>query len=642
MPRRAILAVFLVPAVLCAAWTVIAGKDVNWDLLNYHYYLPYELVGGRLGLDFFAASGQSYLNPLGYLPFYFMVSSGWHALAASAVLAIAHSAALALTYLIARRVFADLPAPARALFSLLGAAMAAATSVWWSMVGASFLDPLLVPLVLAAVLELIEPGAQPVRRAALAGALLGAACALKYSNAVYAIAAFPLVLVVPGIGAAGRLRAVLCYAGSGLAAVALLAGPWHAMLWREFGNPVFPMLNAWFQSPHALPTNLVGGRFAPGELADAAAFPFRMALLDRSLYSETFAPDFRFAALAIAAIALAATSLLRRSPGARRLHGTDWRLVAFFGIAGVLWLVTSANARYGLAVLLLAGVLLARLAERLLSQATARVALALLLAAQLAASVVAAHPRWYLAEPWSRHWLPYAPPERAQREPALYLSIEILPMAVVAPFLHPDSAFVNFRGQHSLPSDSPRLVALLERYRGRVRVLGRGLELDAGRPPRQEVAVYDATLRRIGLRVDPDDCFSIPWRRDDEDALSRAANRVALGRTAMEPLSVASCALRPQPRDPADAQAEARASALFDRIEKACPGVFRGQTAVTEPLGGGWSRNYSAMDLRLETQAGRVVANRYYRGRNILDLGALGDWERGTPPLPAQCAGGGG
>src|SRR4029078_11170790 len=107
--------------------------------------------------------------------------------------------------------------------------------------------------------------------------------------------------------------------------------------------------------------------------------------------------------------ALAATSLLRRSPGSRRLHGTDWRVIAFFGIGGVLWvlpfshthvrapvcvLVTSANARDGLAVLLLAGVLLARLAERLLSQATARVALALLLAAQLAPSRVRAQPRW--------------------------------------------------------------------------------------------------------------------------------------------------------------------------------------------------------------------------------------------------------
>ena len=93
MPRRAILAVFLVPAVLCAAWTVIAGKDVNWDLLNYHYYLPYELLGMRLEQDFFAASAQSYLNPLGYLPFYLMVSHGWHSVLASPLLAAAHTTA---------------------------------------------------------------------------------------------------------------------------------------------------------------------------------------------------------------------------------------------------------------------------------------------------------------------------------------------------------------------------------------------------------------------------------------------------------------------------------------------------------------------------------------------------------------------
>ena len=73
------------------------------------------------------------------------------------------------------------------------------------------------------------------------------------------------------------------------------------------------------------------------------------------------------------------------------------------------------------------------------------------------------------------------------REPALYLTLEILPMAVVAPFVHPASSFVNFRGQHSLPPDSPRLAALLERHRGKVRALGRGLELVEGRPRAEQV-----------------------------------------------------------------------------------------------------------------------------------------------------------
>src|SRR5204863_4472418 len=87
VPRTSPWLVFGLPAMLCAAWAVHAGKDVNWDQLNYHYYLPFELVAGRLTQDFFAASAQSYLNPVGYLPFYLMVAAGWHSVLVSSVLA---------------------------------------------------------------------------------------------------------------------------------------------------------------------------------------------------------------------------------------------------------------------------------------------------------------------------------------------------------------------------------------------------------------------------------------------------------------------------------------------------------------------------------------------------------------------------
>src|SRR5262245_22068315 len=126
MGRAARIWLFAIPGALCAAWTLLAGKDVSWDLLNYHYYLPYELLGGRLSQDFFAASGQSYLNPVGYVPFYLM-ASGWHSVAASVALALAHSVALPLLYLIGWQLFAHLPARDRAIFSALGAALGAGT-----------------------------------------------------------------------------------------------------------------------------------------------------------------------------------------------------------------------------------------------------------------------------------------------------------------------------------------------------------------------------------------------------------------------------------------------------------------------------------------------------------------------------------
>jgi len=383
---------------------------------------------------------------------------------------------------------------------------------------------------------------------------------------------------------------------------------------------------------------MINVRFALSDPIALLAFPFRMVTLDPSIYSENFSPDLRFAALFVAVPLLAALAARRGMLAAGALRGADWRVLAFFASALVLWLASSANGRYGMVVLLLAGVCLARVVERLLPAGAARVALAVLLLVQLGTAFLASPTRWFLAESWSRHWLPYAVPDRALREPALYLTVEILPMAVLAPFVHPASSFVNFRGQHSLPTDSPRLAALLERHRGRVRTLGRALELVQGKPAEHQVNTYDARLLRIGYRVDPADCFAIPWRPDDDDPLSRAANWLAGNPRPNEPLSVVSCGLRTTTRDPADIEREQKVSLLFDRMEKACPRLFRGQTSVTEPLGTGWSRYYAGLDARLEAYADRVMLNRY-RLAKYVDLGPLSAWERGDAPPSALCKG---
>ncbi len=636
MGRTSPWLVFGLPAAICAAWTVHAGKDVNWDLLNYHYYVPFQLLAGRIEQDFFAASAQSYLNPVGYVPFYLMVASGWHSVVVSTVLAAAHSVSIGLLYLIALRLFAHRPPSEQKEFSAFAAALGAATGVYWMTVGGSFLDPLLVPPMLAGLLLLLGDAPGAGRRAGLAGLLLGAAAALKYSNAVYALAAFPLALAMPGVAGRGRARSGLAYLFGMAAALGILAGPWLVLMLREFGNPVFPLFNGWFRSPHALAFNMVNDRFAVREPAALLAFPFRMAALGPRIYAENFAPDLRFAALVLTLPGVALLAARQKARAAAALRGPGWRVLAFFGCAMALWLASSANARYGMILLLLVGVCLAWFVELLLPVRAARVVIALLLIVQVGIGIVASPPRWFIAAEWSRRWLPYQVPERARREPALYLTVEILPMAVLAPFLHPASALINVRGQHSLPTDSPRLNELLERHRGHVRTVGRFLELADGRPAEQQVKAYDARLLRFGFRVDTADCFAIPWRPDDQDGLSRAANWLAGGRKSIEPLSVASCALSPVRRSSADIEGEQRASALFDRIEKSCPGLFRGQTAATEPFGSGWSRNYNGLDARLEAFADRLILHRY-RIASYVDLGRISDWERGDAPAPATC-----
>ena len=637
MARTSPWLVFGLPAAICALWSLHAGKDVNWDLLNYHYYLPYELLDGRLRQDFFAASAQSYLNPLGYLPFYLMVAGGWHSVVVSMVLAAAHSASIGFLYLIARRLFAHLPPAEQTEFAVLATALGAASGVYWMTVGGSFLDPLLVPPMLGGVLLLLHEAPRAGRRAALAGMLFGVAAALKYSNAVFALAAFPLVLAMPGLARGARVRCGLAYGLGAAAAVAVLAAPWLVLIAHEFGNPVFPLFNGWFRSPDYLEYNMINERFTLRDPAALLAFPFSMAALGPRVYAENFAPDLRFAALVLTLPGLAVLAIRRSTRAFAALRGAGWRVLVFFACATAVWLATSANGRYGLIVLLLAGLCLAWLVALLLPARAARVALALLLLLQVGIGIVASPPRWFIAAEWSGHWLPYAVPERALREPALYLTVEILPMAVVAPFLHPASSMANVRGQHSLPTDSPRVKELLERHRGHVRTLGRFLELEDGSPAPQQVKAYDARLLRFGFRVDTTDCFAIPWQPDDQDALSRAANWLAGGRKSIEPLSVVSCGLSRLERNPAEVEKERRASALFDRMENTCPDLFRRQTAVTEPFGSGWSRNYTGLDARLEAFGDQVILNRYRAG-NYVELGRISDWERGDAATLATCA----
>ena len=72
-------------------------------------------------------------------------------------------------------------------------------------------------------------------------------------------------------------------------------------------------------------------------------------------------------------------------------------------------------------------------------------------------------------------------------------------------------------------------------------------------------------------------------------------------------------------------------SALFDRIERGCPGLFRGQSAVTERMGREWSRNYAGLEARLETREGVLALSPYFELRHV-PLGTASDWERGVPP----------
>jgi hypothetical protein len=49
------------------------GADANWDLRNYHFYVPFAFLHGRMDLDVAVAHVATYYNPMLHLPFYWAV-----------------------------------------------------------------------------------------------------------------------------------------------------------------------------------------------------------------------------------------------------------------------------------------------------------------------------------------------------------------------------------------------------------------------------------------------------------------------------------------------------------------------------------------------------------------------------------------
>jgi hypothetical protein len=121
----------------CLVWTVVAGRDIHFDLLNYHYYAAHAFWNDRLGKDLLPASVQSYLNPIAYLPFYWMVQAGWHSLIIGLVLATIHSINLILLMLLAETaLFPDVKH--RQLFGFAAAMAGGLSPIFLAEVGSTF------------------------------------------------------------------------------------------------------------------------------------------------------------------------------------------------------------------------------------------------------------------------------------------------------------------------------------------------------------------------------------------------------------------------------------------------------------------------------------------------------------------------
>jgi hypothetical protein len=225
----------------CLVWSWYAGRDLNWDQLNYHFYSAYHFLEDRLERDFMGASIQGYLNPLGYVPFYLMVRANWPSLLIGSVLALAHSTCLWLIYGISR-VLIPAQTPFRIAMIAASVALAFLAPIYLIEVGSSFIDVTTTIPILAGVLLLLicDRSTQAGLLVLLAGLLMGAASGLKLTNAIFAVAAS--VFIVLGTRPVNaRIRDMGIYIAGGFAGFLVVEGAWAYQLFKTF-EILFPVV----------------------------------------------------------------------------------------------------------------------------------------------------------------------------------------------------------------------------------------------------------------------------------------------------------------------------------------------------------------------------------------------------------------
>ena len=405
-----------------ALYTLATGEDANWDWQNYHDYNVWALLNGRYDLDVAPAGFQTYFNPLVYFPVYWLR----HALPAPLGLVIigaVHGLNLAAIVWLMRLLVgrAAVPTIAAIIIAALGPMTLSET-------GTSFTDILLsLPVIFGFGLILTGDGAER-RRVLLAGLLLGAAVGLKLTSIVFALGAAVAVLL-----GANPLGALLWLGIGGAVGGAVTHGAWSVMLWRDLGNPIFPLFNGLFQASELQPTNILDLQFMPRGFFDALAYPFYW--LAGNYRSSEF--PFRDARFAVVMLLIPIAIGVRITRHAAIFTRRDVQFFVMFGVSYAAWLQLFAIHRYIVALELLCGPLVVLLIARVWPWPMRRSAEAAMLISSVAIALWSQPADWW-RRPWSDTYHPAIP--QALQQPAIFMLLD-KPLGYVAPLLSPESRF---------------------------------------------------------------------------------------------------------------------------------------------------------------------------------------------------------
>lgn len=391
----------IIPVLAAALLSVALGPDNSWDLRYYHLYAPYAYLHGRYLYDVGPAQWQGFLNPTADLLFYGLISSKLNDTprVVAFIMGAVHGINAALVLAIATHVLRPLLRAERLTLRAAALLFGVSGAGFISLLGTTSNDLIASTCVLGALVGILK-AADREREGkfvlAWPGLLAGAGLGLKYTSASF----MPGLALIALIVAVRRKRAFdFAVFGAGvMLAFLAVAGHHLFILWQDFGNPVFPLLNNIFQSPFYEPESIRDARFLPRSLGQLIAYPFYWTTTNTYVVAELPFRDWRgamaYIALALAALMLAASTLFDRRRLDRLLAETRGLplVFAFVIISYLMWTFGFGVYRYAVVLEMLTGVIVMGAIVWLAGEPRLRTAAALL--ALMVAAATTVHLDW--------------------------------------------------------------------------------------------------------------------------------------------------------------------------------------------------------------------------------------------------------
>lgn len=629
-------------------WTLLAGKDINFDQLNYHLYGPRLLLEDRWKIDYFAASLQTYLNGVSYLPFYWMVAKNWDDRLIAVTLATAHFLNILLIVRLTVQVATGSGWQKLSLVIIAGV-LALVAPMYLVQVGSSFNDPLSSIFVLAALLIYVrrDMAKHDIWSLFFVGGCLGVAVGIKLTNAVFIFGMFAAFFV--GFPWERKKRALTLLAIFGLGVLVgfmLLHGYWSWKLFINFGSPIFPYYNNIFQAAEFPKVLIQDKRFLDGGWLGLFFLPFQMIRSEAWIYTETIAPDLRLAALVVLLFFLMIFRLrerLRCEGKHLRFSEPDFykktvmRITVFWIVSFLIWGGLFRIGRYALVLWLLIPVLIIVVLQvACFGRRSVAIGVAIILA-QIFLIFQNKIERWEGVD-WSGHWLNFDVPYKISENPGIFVSLETQSLSAIGTKLSKTSSLVNLTGQYvhqsgaemssrllNILQDESRPIYLMRSFNRAEQVI-RAIDWI-----RIDWSGLNSVLMPYGLKVGEGE-------KCERGALNFKPTTFFADGKRQGGYEIFFCRLqRATQREMLDAVAtQTRFDQLFDRIERSCPRSFYPPGAHTVLTNGQYVRSYFNTGTHMLTSQGVLYAGALRR----LELVALADLQKPLAELlntPVTC-----